>query len=68
MMPSRAEQYHLSSFTKPRKDIAQLEARLTRATNVLSELYELLEEYGPCWYTQAKEERAASTLRLLRNG
>jgi hypothetical protein len=67
-MPSRAEQSHLSSFTKPWEEVAELEARLTRATNVLSELYELLEEYGPHWYTPAQEERAESTLRLLRKG
>lgn len=65
-MSSRAEPSHLSSFTKPWQDVAEMEVQLSRATDALSELYELLEEYGPRWYTQAQEERAESTLRMLR--
>jgi len=29
---------------------------------VLRELYELLEEYGPCWYTEDHRNRALTAL------
>lgn len=34
--------------------------------DVLEELYELLEEYGPYWYTQEHREKAESALQLLK--
>jgi hypothetical protein len=43
-----------------------------RATNagasvgeVLTELYRLLEDYGPYWYTQEQHERTLGVLRAL---
>lgn len=35
-------------------------------TEVLTEIYELLEEYGPSWYTQGHRERVKGALSLLR--
>ncbi len=46
-------------------DAAELEVQLSRATDTLAELCELLEEYGPRWYTKHQQERAKTTLRLL---
>jgi hypothetical protein len=65
-MLSRAEQSPLSSRTKPLKHAADMEVQLSQAADALGELCELLKEYGPTWYTQAQQERAESTLRLLR--
>jgi hypothetical protein len=31
------------------------------------ELFELLEEYAPTWYTEQHHERAFSALRVLKN-
>jgi hypothetical protein len=63
---SRAEHSDVSSFAQPLKDAAEMKLQLSRATDALAELCELLEEYGPQWYTQPQQERAESTLRLLR--
>jgi len=50
---------------QPMKDAAEMKVQLSRATDTLAELCELLEEYGPQWYTQHQQERAESTLRML---
>jgi hypothetical protein len=39
---------------------------LVNAVDSLAELYELLEDYGPIWYSEAVHDRALSTLVLLR--
>ena len=36
------------------------------AVEVLAELYELLEEYGPTWYSEELHHRAEAALRILR--
>ena len=35
--------------------------------NALLELYNLLEEYAPTWYTQEHHDRAEAALRPFRN-
>ena len=35
----------------------------TRTETVLRELFELLEDYGPAWYTEETHERALAALR-----
>ncbi len=35
-------------------------------SEVLAELFELLEEYAPSWYTEERHDRALSALRILR--
>ena len=37
------------------------------AVEALAELYELLEEYGPTWYTEEMHHRAEAALRVLRD-
>ena len=61
----RAEESGVSRFMQPMKDAAEMKVQLSRATDTLAELCELLEEYGPQWYTQHQQERAESTLRML---
>ena len=36
------------------------------AIEILAELYELLEEYGPTWYSEEMHYRAEAALRVLR--
>jgi hypothetical protein len=45
--------------------VVQLELQRTRIAEALRELYELLEEYAPAWYTEDRHERAKSALQLL---
>ena len=37
------------------------------AVEALAELYELLEEYAPTWYTEEMHHRAEAALRVLRD-
>lgn len=36
------------------------------AAEVLSEIRDLLEEYGPSWYSDTQRERVEAALRLIR--
>lgn len=47
---------------------ARSETALTLAevAHVLSELYELLEEYAPSWYTKEHHDKAVAALRLAK--
>ena len=38
-------------------------AGLDKAREALIELFDLLEEYGPIWYTEAHRERALAAIR-----
>ena len=40
----------------------------TKFAEALSDLYNLLEQYAPTWYTQAHREKARATLRLAKGG
>lgn len=42
------------------------ELKPQQLADALEELYELLEEYGPSWYTQEHREKAESALQLLK--
>jgi hypothetical protein len=44
----------------------ELKLQLTRAADALAELYELLENYAPTWYTKHHKEKAESALRLIK--
>jgi len=39
----------------------------TAAVEALADLYELLEEYAPTWYTEEMHHRAEAALRVLRD-
>lgn len=45
--------------------VAELERERVQLAGALRSLYQLLEEYGPAWYTKDHHERAELALRLL---
>ena len=52
---------------KPASSVSDLEDRCLRLFDALSDLYELLEEYAPPWYTEQHHDRAAAALELLKS-
>lgn len=44
------------------------DARVMQLAEALSDLYELLEQYSPTWYTSLHREKARSALRLGAEG
>jgi hypothetical protein len=65
MIVGRTEEFEVSRLPQPLNDASEMKLQLTRAADALAELYDLLEEYAPTWYTQQHHERAESALRLL---
>jgi hypothetical protein len=63
---NRTEQSDVSSLAQLPDDASELKRHLIRPAEVLAELYGLLEEYAPSWYTQQHHQRAESALRPLR--
>jgi len=51
--------------TQPSQEQAQLESQLRTLAAALLELYALLEEYAPTWYTEQHHNRAEAALRTL---
>jgi hypothetical protein len=45
--------------------VTQLESQRAKLGEALRELYDLLEEYAPAWYTEDQHNRAKSALRLV---
>jgi hypothetical protein len=45
----------------------ELEIDRVRAIEVFSELFNLLEDYGPIWYSEDLHQQAEAALRLLRD-
>jgi hypothetical protein len=41
-------------------------ARLEQVAEALRELFELLESFGPMWYTERHHKAAAAALRLVK--
>jgi len=41
-------------------------ASMAEVAEVYVEMFQLLEEYGPVWYTEELHERAAAGLEILR--
>lgn len=65
MILGRTEESEVSRFPQLLNGASEKKLRLARAADVFAELYDLLEEYAPTWYTQHHHERAESALRLL---
>jgi len=63
---ARTERSDARSFPRHPNEVLEVKLQLTRATDVLAELYELLEKYAPTWYTQRHHEKAESALRLVK--
>lgn len=50
-----------------RKQNSELDASALTAREVLEELFLLLEEYAPTWYTEEHHNRAVAALRRREN-
>ena len=50
-----------------RKQDSELDASAPTAHEVLEELFLLLEEYAPAWYTEEQHNRAVAALRRRDN-
>ena len=40
--------------------------QLAQATDALAELYQLLEDYAPAWYSEHHHKKAETALRVLK--
>lgn len=49
--------------TMPSQDIV---VKTATPASVLQELFELLEDYGPAWYTEEQHSRILSAMRTLQ--
>ena len=47
------------------EQVAQLQWQRTQLTRALGELYQLLEEYGPAWYSHELHDRVRLALQLV---
>ena len=64
-----AKQFHnLSRAGVPSNKSITLHTQNARTGKVLKELFNLLEEYAPVWYTERQHNRAAVALRILDEG
>lgn len=66
MILNRTEQSDVSNLAQLPDDASEMKLQLIRAAEALAELYRLLEEYAPSWYTQQHHQIAESALRLLK--
>jgi hypothetical protein len=66
VFPDHARQSAVNSLPQRLNDASEMELRRAQLTDVLAELYDLLEQYAPFWYTEEQHERVESALRLLK--
>ena len=58
-----------SELTRSRRHSCEgpdAKVQLARATDALAELYQLLEDYAPAWYSEHHHKKAESALRVLK--
>jgi hypothetical protein len=56
----------VSSVPQRSNGVAEKKRDRVLLTKAFTEIYELLEEYAPPWYTQEHHERVKAALSLLR--
>jgi len=56
-----------SGDPSPLRDLDTLEAQSAYIEQVLEELFHLLEDHAPVWYTEQHHNRAVVALRLLKD-
>jgi len=61
-----SEPLDVSSFPKQMNEASEMRLQLRHLANALAEVYELLEEYAPTWYTLRHQERVESALRSAK--
>ena len=66
MAPPHTRQSTLRTVPQRSNSVSEMERDRVLLTKVLTEIYELLEEYAPPWYTQEHHERVKAALSLLR--
>jgi len=54
------------SFPKQTNEASEMRLELRHLANALAEVYELLEDYAPTWYTLHHQERVVSALRSAK--
>jgi len=54
------------SFPKQMNEASEMRLQLRQLANALAEVYELLEDYAPTWYTSHHQERVESALRAAK--
>lgn len=64
MMGPETRQSNLARLHKPATDPPDLQQKCLRLSEALKDLYELLEEYSPAWYTEEHHEKARAALDL----
>jgi hypothetical protein len=60
------QQSELTRFRRHSYEGPDAKAQLARATDALAELYQLLEDYAPTWYSEHHHKKAESALRVLK--
>ena len=60
------QQSEASNCPQHSNEALAMKLQLTRATDLLAELYELLAKYAPTWYTKNHHERVESALRQVK--
>ena len=65
MAPHHTQQAEVSSVPQRSNSAAEMERDRVLLTKVCTEIYELLEEYAPPWYTEEHHERVKAALALV---
>jgi hypothetical protein len=55
-----------SRFRGYTNEVPDTKLQLARATDALAEIYQLLEDYAPVWYTEHHHHKTLSALRALK--
>ncbi len=66
MMLGRSEQSDVNSHPHRLNATAEMELQLAQLANALAELYHLLEQYAPLWYTEEQHDKANWALGSLK--
>ena len=66
MIVHHSEQLDVGSIPKQRNQASEMRLQLRHLANALAEVYELLEDYAPTWYTLRHQERVESALRSAK--
>ena len=60
------QQSELTRFRRHSYEGPDAKVQLAQATDALAELYQLLEDYAPTWYSEHHHKKAETALRVLK--
>jgi len=66
MNPNPPQQSELTGHRRYSYEVGAAKAQLAQITDALAELYQLLEDYAPTWYSEHHHKKAESALRVLK--